>query len=203
MIRINLAAGRGKGAKVSSADPANMGSIEGGEMSALRSIAIKRLFVILLGPILLYVYEQQTVPAITSTVQKKSASLMELQDKNSKAAEAVEQIKKFKTEQGVLQAQINSIEGLKKDRLREVKVLDFIQKDLPEKLWLSRMELNDGRLTLQGMVTTDSELTQFMDSLSRSAYLKEVSLIRSSEEASRLYGAVKKFEISCLMEKTP
>lgn len=200
MIKINLAKGRSRGAKNSN-DTTQMAALNTNDSSALRRTALTRLAVIILGPIMLLVYEQQAIPELKRENRAKQEQLNQLTAKNTKAAAAVQQTRKFKREQEILQAQIDSIESLKKDRLREVKVLDFLQKDLPEKLWLSRMELNDGKLNIQGMASSDAELTQFMDNLSRSAFLKEVSLVRSSDSTTPEYGAVKRFEISCLMEK--
>lgn len=202
MIKINLAKGR-PASKASSAS-SDSGGVSSGDSiddGSLRKIAITRFLVIALGPIGLLVYEQILIPDLQAQLVARQAELAEVRDKNERAQEAVTQIKRFKREQEILQAQINSIENLKKDRLREVKILDFLQKDIPERLWLTRMEMTEGRLLLQGMATTDGELTQFMENLSRSAYLKEVSLIRSTDQVTTEFGAVKRFEVSCLMER--
>ena len=203
MIRINLAKGKAKiAANADSTQTRTFASSDGGgDDSQLRRALIVRIALILLGPLLLFVYEQQTLPSLSSRLRQKNQELTTLTLKNNQAREAVSQTKKYKNEQDVLQTQINTIEGLKKDRLREVKVLDFMQKDMPAKLWLTRMELVEGKLDIQGIASTDAELTLFMDNLSRSAYLKEVSLVRSVDYSQKEYGAVKKFEISCLMEK--
>jgi type IV pilus assembly protein PilN len=197
MIKINLA----KKGTVSPEAAAQMVTVDSGDLSALRKTAIMRVLVMAIGPVALLLYEQQVIPELRAKVQQKSNEYNALVEKNNKAQEAVVQTKKFKKEQDILQTQINTIENLKKDRLREVKVLDFVQKDIPEHLWLTRMELLEGKLNIQGMATTDNELTVFMENLSRSAYLKEVSLIRSTDYLSPDYGALKKFEISCAMEK--
>lgn len=204
MIKINLAGGaKGKVSSATSISSIDSGGLDSGDMAAIRSQAIKHLVLILIGPIAFLLYEQVSLPDLVAQTSAKSRELSVLTEKNNKAREAVEQTKRFRKEQELLQAQIESIEGLKKDRLREVKVLDFIQKDMPDRLWLTTMDLNDGKLKIEGMTTTDAELTAFMDALSRSAYLREVSLIRSSDYNSKEMGQLKRFEISCLMEKAP
>lgn len=207
MIRINLM----KGASFASGSIASGDGIEidgsGGssseEASALRKTAIQRAVLIALGPILLFAYESQHVPDLKAQLNRQGAELNAVRDKNNRAKEAVVQTARFKKDQAVLQAQINSIESLKKDRLREVKVLDFIQRDMPEKMWMTRIELMDGKLNIQGMTTTDGELTLFMENLSHSAYLREVSLVKSTDFLSQEFGSLKKFEINCFMEKAP
>jgi len=205
MIQINLAqkknsAGAATGGNM---DPGSTPQLDAGDMAQIRKAALLRFLVILLGPAALFVYEGQIIPDLKHQLQVKNNQLTEVTQKNQKAVEAVNTIKRIKKEQEILQTQIKSIENLKEDRLREVHILDFIQKDLPDHLWLAQMELNDGRLSIQGLSTTDSELTQFMDTLSKSVYLKEVSLVRSTDFNSLELGNLKKFEISCLMEATP
>ena len=205
MIQINLAKKKSSAASASpgSGDGGSMPQLDPSDMAQIRKAALLRLLVILMGPAALFIYEGQSIPDLQHKLQSKYKQLAEVTEKNQKALEAVNTIKRIKKEQEILQTQIKSIEGLKEDRLREVHILDFIQKDLPEHLWLARMEMNEGRLSIQGMSTTDSELTQFMDTLSKSVYLKEVSLVRSTDFASQELGNLKKFEISCLMEQTP
>ncbi len=198
MIKINLSK---KGTQYKSTNDSSSDlSMSSSETTGLRKTAMVRAALIILGPISLLMFEQQTLPKLQAQLKRANQELTAVTEKNIKAAEAVIQTKKFKHEQEVLQTHINSIEDLKKNRLREVRLLDFIQKDLPDKLWLTRMEMSAGKLNIQGLSTTDGELTQFMDALSRSAYLKEVSLIRSTDHNSDEVGQLKKFEISCLME---
>lgn len=198
MIKINLAPSR---KAVSSSQAASLASVGGEEIPAVRAAAIKKILILFLGPILLLVWEETNIPSIMSDIRKAESELAELTDKNNKAKEAVAEIKKFKKEQENLQAQITAIESLKKDRHREVKILDFIQKDMPERMWLLRVALEDGRISIQGLATTDNELTQFMEMLSKSAFLKEVNLVRSNDFNSPEFGQVKRFEISCLVDK--
>lgn len=205
MIKINLASKKASAAGVARGQnptASTSEAMDSGDFAAIRSQAIKNLVIILIGPIGLLLYEQAMIPDLQAKINKLSSEQRVLAEKNTKASEAVAQTTKFRKEQEVLQAQINSIESLKKERMREVKILDFIQKDIPEKMWLTKLELFEGKFQIEGLAVTDSELTQFMDVLSRSAYLKEVSLIRSFDSSSKDFGQVKKFEISCLMEKS-
>lgn len=202
MIKINLASKKTSTAWTARGqNPSASDAMDSGDFATIRSQAIKNLVIILIGPIGLFLYEQTLIPDLQAKVNALMNEQRVLTEKNTKASEAVTQTTKFRKEQEALQAQINSIESLKKERMREVKILDFIQKDIPEKMWLTKLELIEGKFQIEGLAVTDSELTQFMDVLSRSAYLKEVSLIRSSDSSSKNFGQVKKFEISCLMEK--
>ena len=201
MIKINLMP-----SKSALARPVGGAAESGGEALALGSEKDiqkqggLRLFIILLFPILLYAYESQVIPAKAAQLAGRQALLDELTKKNEKALGAVSEIKKFKLDQARIQSQISALENLKKGRMQEVKVLDSIQRNIPSKVWLQKFEISSGKINLQGLSGTDQGLTTFMDSLSRSIFLKEVSLIKSEQMDVPGQDSIKKFEITCLLE---
>ena len=127
-------------------------------------------------------------------------ALTELQTYNARAENAVQEIKKFKEDEKKIQARIAVLEKLAKDRFREVKVLDLFQQVIPEKLWFTRVDIKEGRILLAGFSTSDVDISTFMDSLSKSVFLQEVVLVSSSEHIQENM-TLKKFEISCILEK--
>lgn len=214
MIKVNLAKRGGGSAGVKKglggiSFPSSGAGLDGGgdDFAALgqenpnRQLIIN-LAVIFLGCVGLFAYEQTNVPPLRSQAKSLSRQLEELKQKNLGAAQVVAEIARFEKEQTTLQGQINAIETIKRDRLREVRVLDYIQREIPEKVWLQKLDLQDGRLSISGYATADSELTTFMDGLQRSAYLKEVLLVRSTEAVIADMGTVKRFEISCSLDRT-
>jgi type IV pilus assembly protein PilN len=199
MIRINLASTRTMAAATSGS-----AALEGGGevviTEQVRKDAIVKLFVILLAPMALYFYEWQNIPTIRSELNRKQAALMELQTYNAKAESSVKEIKKFKEDESKIQTRIAVLEKLAKDRFREVKVLDLFQQVVPEKVWFTRVDIKEGKVLLAGYSTSDIDISTFMDSLSKSVYLQEVVLVSSSEHIQDSM-TLKKFEISCILEK--
>lgn len=195
MIRINLV--KAIGGKDSQAI-AGLGADTAGASDIQRQ-GLLRLTVLLLFPLALWVYELQLIPDLESKLVSKRKVLASLTQKNEQAKGAVEEIKKFKEDQAKLQMQIDTLESLRRERLKEVKVMDNLQKDIPEKVWLTKIDFQEAKLLLSGLATADTELTQFMETLSKSVFLHEVSLVRSSEQPSEA-GVLKKFEISCAID---
>lgn len=199
MIRINLASSR-------TMSPA-AGGFSGGEggdgtlSEQTRREGVIRLLVILLGPAALFFYEQQNIPTIRGELNRKQAALTELQSFNARAENAVQEIKKFKEDEKKIQARIAVLERLAKDRFREVKVLDLFQQVIPEKVWLTRVDIKDGKILLAGFSVSDVDISTFMDSLSKSVFLQEVVLVSSSEHIQD-HTTLKKFEVSCILEKS-
>lgn len=203
MIRINLARGLppiGTGASAVEGLDAFEAAAAGEDSSQVDRQGAMRLLMILLVPLALYGYEYMNLPELSAKLRSKNTLLTSLTQKNEQAKGAVEEIKKFKEDQARLQKQIDTLDGLQKERLREVKILDNLQKDIPEKLWLTKIEFQEINLIIAGVTTSDSELTALMENLSKSVFLKEVNLVRSSESQTER-GLVKKFEIVCVLDR--
>lgn len=189
MIKINLVS-REAGVSAITAD-AGSGS---------RDEAIKRGFLLFLGPLALYVFEMQNIPSRQADLSNKKASLQQLVDYNSKQKDVVAEIKKFKEDEALIESRILALEKISKDRSREVRVMDLMQTVIPEKAWLTRLEMNGVKINIQGLALSDFEITSFLDSLSKSVFLTDVNLV-SSNEVSQEGSVLKKFEISCLLER--
>lgn len=201
MIRVNLA--KARPASIPSQSLEDAVSEEQLVFQDQRRGLVVRLVIIGLFPLGLFLYEDMIIPEKQAVIQRLSLELDEVTRKNQDAAASVDEIKKFEKDQEKLQAQINTLEGLRKDRIKEVRVLDYIQREIPNRVWLTQLELNEDRLQISGIATADMELTTFMDSLQRSAYLSEVNLVRSNEGTHPEYGTVKKFDITCQLERAP
>lgn len=200
MIRINLANAKKITAMApGAASPAEMAMSS--DNSEIQRQGLIRLVIIALFPLVLYAYEMQNIPQLNATLQSKRQLLQALVEKNNKAKQAVEEIKKFKEDQARLQKQIDTLEGLRKDRLREVKILDNLQKDLPQRMWISRIAYTGAKMTISGQTIGDAELSTFMDSLSASVFFRQVNLIRSSDSPQSAGVQTKNFEVSCEIDQ--
>lgn len=198
MIRINLATATVPTSGGTFTDAA--GVAEGADVQRQ---GVSKLLMILIVPLGLYAYESFVlIPDLISRQNSKQNLLNSLKAQNDSSRGALEEKKKFEEDQDRLRKQIGAIDGLSKDRLKEVKILDTIQKDIPDKVWLSELSLREERITIIGNANADADLTAFMDILSRSIYIKEVNLVRSSEtQITPTSGISKKFEISCLINR--
>ncbi|KYG61374.1 PilN domain-containing protein [Bdellovibrio bacteriovorus] len=197
MIKINLAT-----STVSPSVGASLGISSDGFVSPdeARKEALKRLVLLLVGPAALYIYENQNIPGKIADLNAKTQVLSELQSYNSRQAASVAEIKKFKEDEALMAARISALEKLAKDRQREVRVLDLLQSVIPEKAWLTRVQINPDRVNIQGLALSDFEVSAFLEALTKSVFLMDVNLV-SSSEVTQDGSVLKKFEISCLLER--
>lgn len=200
MIKINLTP-NSSASVVSSASAFAGGGVDfGADDNQIKRQALVKFFVVLLPVIALYAYEYVTIPDLEQQLRSKRNLLRELKATNDKAKGAVDEIEKFKKDKDRLQLQIDTLEGLASDRLKEVKILDAIQKDIPERVWLTRVETKGDQMTIKGFSTADVETTNFMESLSKSIHLKDVRLVRSVEQQTD--GSVYKvFDIAVTIDR--
>lgn len=195
MIRINLAKGMavagGAGAAASAAEVAE---------KSVRRTALRNVVLLIIGPLFLMVLEQQMMTEKRGALKSVRLKLTDAQEKNAAAKGAMDEIRKIKAEQEKVQTQIRSLEGVRKPKGQDVKLLEYIRQSIPEHVWLDRLETGDNHVQIKGFAVTDSDLTIFMDALSRSNFLKEVNLLRSQDQNMPEFGSVKRFELACLLE---
>jgi len=200
MIRINLATSSvGTSSAIGSAFGFGGGETFDGDSEA-RKEGLKRLLIILLPAVALFAYEQQNVPEKTARLARMNTELNETQTFNSKAAASVAEIKKFKEDEAIIEARIAALQKISKDRHREIRVLDLLQSVIPEKSWLTRVNILPEKVTITGMALTDYEVSTFMEALTKSAFLMDVNLVNSTEILQDGVN-LKRFEITCLLER--
>lgn len=199
MIKINLASsGAGSAASVS----ASLGISADGFISPdeARKEAIKRLVIMLIPALALYAYQEQNVPQKHHELNAKTQMLNELTAYNAKQSASVAEIKKFKEDEALIEARIAALDKISKDRHREIRVLDLMQQVIPEKAWITQIKITPEKVTVQGLAVSDFEVSAFLEALTKSVFLMDVNLVNSSE--SLVDGvSLKKFEISCLLER--
>lgn len=194
MIKVNLAQG------LAVSPGGSFGAAEGSDAGKTRRTALRNLVLLILGPLLLILLEEQVVTEKRAALASVRSKLAVSQEKNAKAKGAMEEAKKYREEQARLEVQIQSIETLKKNRRKDVRMMEYIRQTIPNRIWLESMDVRDEKVQIRGFAIADADLTQFMDALSRSAFLKEVNLQRSQDQVSQEFGNIKRFELACLME---
>lgn len=200
MIKINLASSSAAGGPSFGVSFGGSGGDVFLAPDEIRKEALKRLVLLLVGPLAFYVYENQNIPAKEAELNVKTQTMNELQAYNSKAAASVAEIKRFKEDEALIEARISALEKIAKDRNREIRVMDLLQTVIPEKAWLTRIQISTDKVNIQGLAMSDFEVSSFLESLTKSAFLMDVNLV-SSSEINQDGMMLKKFEISCLLER--
>ena len=160
---------------------------------------IIRVIILLMAPSVLIYIE-------TAKINQLKAQLGQVNSEMSSLQSVVTQKENKLKENGDLQAKAKELTNklqiltkLSKLRLREVKALDYIQSIIPEKVWLTDLQIANAKLELKGAALTDDDLTQFVKGLENSAFFTNVLLVQAQEQKSS-QGTFRQFEINSSVE---
>lgn len=87
-----------------------------------------------------------------------------------------EQVDAYKAKKADIEQKLQVIERLEKSRSGPVHILDELASHTPERVWLTTMKANDGRIELEGMSLDNELVAQFLTDLNASPYFANVEL---------------------------
>lgn len=114
-----------------------------------------------------------------SRVKAENASMKQELDQLSKTVARVEEVDAMKQE---LETKLNVINDLKARKAGPVHMMDEISTATPEKLTLTGLSEQDGRILLEGFALNHEIIAQFNSNLEMSDWFDEVFLIAIEEE---------------------
>lgn len=106
------------------------------------------------------------------------------------------QVQQFETRKAQLQQRVTLIEQLRRGQSGPVHMLDEISRSLPERLWLTEMSQKGQEITLAGMTTSMTGLSDFIAGLESSSWFKKpVDIIDSQVASDPKSGDLVKFSV--------
>lgn len=106
------------------------------------------------------------------------------------------QVQMFETRKAQLQQRVTIIEQLRRGQTAPVHVLDEISKAVPERLWLTEMTQKEDAITLTGMTTSLTGVSDFVAGLESSSWFREpVDIIDSQMMTDPKTGDLVKFSV--------
>jgi type IV pilus assembly protein PilN len=106
------------------------------------------------------------------------------------------QVQKFEARRAQLQQRVTLIEQLRRGQTGPVHVLDEISKAVPDRLWLIEMSQKGQDVTLAGMTTSLTGVSDFVANLESSTWFKKpVDIIDSEMSSDAKRGDLVKFSV--------
>ena len=138
------------------------------------------LFVVLVGIAIWWHYLDTTISEKVATITKKEKTVDELQV-------IIDQVMKYEKDRDVLQNKLNTIETLKKNQKGPVRLLDELNRRLPEQVWFTNLQSAGNLITIRGKSLTQTSIGDFMGAIDSSPFFHDVKLKVSSliNEAGR------------------
>ena len=114
---------------------------------------------------------------MTALQQQKTQRTQEL----AALKEKVKEVENFEANKKSYEEKIGIIEQLRKNQVGPVRLLDELSRNLPDRVWLTSLIEQSGKVELEGKAVTNAEIVDFINNLKASKYIKEIMLIESRQ----------------------
>ena len=197
MIKVNLNRSRGDMTAATRIDYQTTvdSSFELEDAGGDGSSAIVKLILIALSTVGLIIFESYTLNELGNQLNQLNVQRNTLEAQIQEQEPIAAQAEILQKEILAIESRIDAIKNLAKERLREIKAIDYIQNTIPERVWLGSMEFGGAALKLEGGALGDEDLNQFIDNLEGKSYFKNVVLMQSLDQRSA-GGSFKSFVIT-------
>ncbi len=180
MIKVNLlGVERPKRTRISLAGPS-------------RLVGIGAVAVVLIGG-MGYVWWSMSAK-MSALQQQKTQRTQEL----AALKEKVKEVEGFEANKKSFEEKIAIIEQLRKNQVGPVRLLDELSRSLPDRVWLTSLVEQSGRIDVEGKAVTNAEIVDFINNLKASRYIREILLIESrqvTEDGVPVYN----FKLKCML----
>ncbi len=132
----------------------------------------KRLLIIAIGPLGLYIYEMQTIPVLMEKKTQAEAKFVDLKQFNDSKLGLSEEIKRYEDEQARFNAQVDFINKIQADKVNEYKLFLLLQEKTPKTIWIDEMKFVNNSLEIKGLSLDPSDIGKFTQLLSDTDFIK-------------------------------
>jgi type IV pilus assembly protein PilN len=134
--------------------------------------------------------------SLRQTSQRLDEELARANTEITQLKSVLTQVEQFEGRTAQLQQRVTLIEQLRRGQAGPVHILDEISKALPDRLWLVEMAQKDDTITLAGMSTSLTGLSDFVANLETSAWFhKPVEIIDSQVVEDRTATELVRFSV--------
>jgi type IV pilus assembly protein PilN len=110
----------------------------------------------------------------------------------------IKDVEQYQKRKDSLQKRIDLINQLKENQKGPVRIMDQISRDLPDLVWLDRMSITSGSITLSGRGLNPNAIANFVENIKNDPYFEEPELGSMSQAsvAPPVYSYDMKFHFS-------
>ncbi len=112
------------------------------------------------------------------------------------------EVNEFTQKKKELEEKLNVIQSLKKGKTGPVRALDDLATEIPNRVWLSKMEESGGRMVFEGQAVDHEDVSAFMKALQKSKYFSNVVLGFSKAGKAQGGAVFYEFKITCSVNYT-
>ena len=106
--------------------------------------------------------------------RKETIALREVEAQ--KLEQIIKEVEEYQKRKDSLQQRIDLIEQLKQNQKGPVRIMDQISRDLPDLVWLDRMEITAGTISLSGRGLNPNAIALFVENVKNDPFFEEPQL---------------------------
>ena len=110
------------------------------------------------------------------TLANRQATVTERKAEADKLEAIIKEVEDFQRRKDSLQNRINLINQLKQNQKGPVRIMDQISKDLPDLVWLDKMSVAGGSISLGGRGLNPNAIANFVENIKNDPYFEEPAL---------------------------
>ncbi len=111
-----------------------------------------------------------------STLKDKQETVASKQAEADRLQAIIKQVEDYTKRKDSLQKRIDLINQLKQNQRGPVKIMDRISQDLPDLVWLDKMTISGGVVTLGGRGLNPNAIANFVDNIKNDSFFEEPAL---------------------------
>lgn len=169
MIKINLVR-EGRAVRGAGAAPAAVSAAAPQGTSNINNLLIVGLLVLFVLGSLGYWFLQKR------TLDEKKVLADERRAEATKLEAIIKEVEDYQKRKDSLQQRIDLINQLKQNQKGPVRIMDQISRDLPDLVWIDRMDINAGKITLSGRGLNPNAIALFVENVKNDPYFEEPQL---------------------------
>lgn len=138
--------------------------------------------------------------SLRQTSQQLDEDLARAEAETQQLQSVLAQVQKFETRKAQLQQRVTLIEQLRRGQAGPVHILDEISKAVPERLWFTELTQKGDEITIAGMTTSLTGLSDFVANLETSPWFRRpVDIIDSENVSDPKTGDLVKFSVRAIV----
>jgi len=147
------------------------------DLKHVKAEVLKRIALIILGPLALFVYEYINIPELIASRTSTQNQLAQLVEFNQKKEAMAKEITKYEEDKKRLHRQTRFLERVSRERLYPVEFLNKIVEVIPVGVWLDSLSIIGKRIEIKGESDKESVVSEFEAKLAGFNILKNVKLL--------------------------
>lgn len=132
---------------------------------------------------------------VKSDMSRVERQVAETQSEIDRFGPQLEQVKLYRETKAQIETKLEVIERLEDSRAGPVHLMDELATHTPDRLWVTRIQAQDGTITIEGMSLDNELVAHFLTALNDSPYFRNVEL-RQTEAKEQGGFKLNQFELS-------